>query len=74
MTGNAKPTIVIVPGMREHVEDHWQTIVAKRLGDAGRTVRTVPPLVRDRLSRADHVTNVVDVMAQITGPVLIVAH
>ncbi|GGS35156.1 hypothetical protein Snoj_17850 [Streptomyces nojiriensis] len=74
MTGNAKPTIVIVPGMREHVEDHWQTIVARRLGDAGRTVRTVPPLVRDRLSRAAHVTNVVDVMAQITGPVLIVAH
>lgn len=42
MTGTTVPTIVIVPGMREHVEDHWQTILAERLGDAGRTVRTVP--------------------------------
>ncbi|MFD7444838.1 RBBP9/YdeN family alpha/beta hydrolase [Streptomyces sp. NPDC059909] len=74
MTGTTEPTIVIVPGMREHVEDHWQTILAKGLGDAGRTVRVVPPLVRNRLSRDAHVANVVEVMAQITGPVLIVAH
>ncbi|MEU0396864.1 alpha/beta hydrolase [Streptomyces sp. NPDC006208] len=74
MTGTTEPTIVIVPGMREHVEDHWQTILADRLGDAGRTVRTVPPLVRNRLSRDAHVANVVEVMTQITGPVLIVAH
>ncbi|WP_137992510.1 RBBP9/YdeN family alpha/beta hydrolase [Streptomyces vilmorinianum] len=74
MTGDAESTIVIVPGMREHVEDHWQTILAERLGHAGRTVRVVPPLVRDRLSRDAQVANVVDVMARITGPVVIVAH
>ncbi|WP_327360247.1 RBBP9/YdeN family alpha/beta hydrolase [Streptomyces sp. NBC_01296] len=74
MTGTTVPTIVIVPGMREHVEDHWQTILAERLGDAGRTVRTVPPLVRNRLSRDAHVANLVEVMVQITGPVIIVAH
>ncbi|MER7468674.1 hypothetical protein [Streptomyces sp. NPDC097981] len=48
MTGTTVPTIVIVPGMREHVEDHWQTVLAKQLGDAGRTVHTVPPPVRNR--------------------------
>ncbi|GHB18870.1 hypothetical protein GCM10010377_05800 [Streptomyces viridiviolaceus] len=74
MTGTSKPTIVIVPGMRDHVEDHWQTILATRLREAGRTVRTVQPLVRNRLSRDAHVANVVEVMARITGPVLIVAH
>ncbi|MEV6734061.1 MULTISPECIES: alpha/beta hydrolase [unclassified Streptomyces] len=74
MTGSAVPTIVIVPGMREHVEDHWQTVLAERLGDAGRTVHTVPPLVRNRLSRDAHVANVVEVMVQITGPVIIVPH
>lgn len=76
MTGSGPtvPTIVIVPGMREHVEDHWQTILAERLGEAGRTVRTVPPLVRNRLSRDAHVAHVVEVMLRITGPVIIVAH
>ncbi|MFE2143694.1 RBBP9/YdeN family alpha/beta hydrolase [Streptomyces sp. NPDC059456] len=74
MTRNAEPTIVIVPGMREHGEDHWQTVLAKRLDDAGRTVRTVPPLGRDRLGRVAHVSNMAAVMEQVTGPVVIVAH
>jgi predicted alpha/beta hydrolase family esterase len=74
MTGTSKPTIVIVPGMRDHVEDHWQTILAERLRQAGRTVRIVPPPAWNRLSRDAHVANVVEVMVQITGSVVIVAH
>jgi len=36
-------TILIVPGLRDHVEDHWQTHLARNLaGD--RKVVTVPPL------------------------------
>ena len=34
------PTVVLVPGLRGHVEDHWQT----RLAAALPTARTVPPL------------------------------
>ncbi|MFH9725579.1 RBBP9/YdeN family alpha/beta hydrolase [Streptomyces sp. NPDC017254] len=74
MTGTTVPTIVIVPGLRDHVEDHWQTVLARRLGDAGRTVHTVPPLGRDRLSRDAQVANLAEVMARVTGPVTIVAH
>lgn len=74
MTGTTAPTIVIVPGLRDHVEDHWQTILAERLGDASRTVHIVPPPVHNRLSRDAHVANVVEVMVRITGPVTIVAH
>ncbi|MFJ7945097.1 RBBP9/YdeN family alpha/beta hydrolase [Streptomyces sp. NPDC096354] len=74
MTGTKAPTIVIVPGLREHIEDHWQTILAKRLGDAGRTVHIVPPPVHNRLSRDAHVANVVEVMVRIAVPVIIVAH
>ena len=35
-------TVVLVPGLRGHVEDHWQTRLAATLPD----VRTVPPLGR----------------------------
>jgi hypothetical protein len=33
-------TVVLVPGLRGHVEDHWQTRLAASLPGA----RTVPPL------------------------------
>ncbi|MFE5485768.1 RBBP9/YdeN family alpha/beta hydrolase [Streptomyces sp. NPDC056527] len=74
MTRTTVPAIVIVPGLREHVENHWQTVLGERLDDAGRTVHIVPPLLHDRLSRVSHVANLVEVMAGITGPVIIVAH
>ncbi|OMI35850.1 alpha/beta hydrolase [Streptomyces sparsogenes] len=40
MNSSTPPTVVIVPGPRDHVPDHWQTIIANKLSDA----RTVPPL------------------------------
>ena len=33
-------TVLIVPGLREHVAEHWQTLLHARLAK----VRTVPPL------------------------------
>ena len=41
-------TVLIVPGLRDHVADHWQTHLAARLP----RVVTVPPLVRDKLDLA----------------------
>ena len=35
-------TVVLVPGLRGHVEDHWQTRLAASLPE----VRMVPPLGR----------------------------
>ena len=63
-------TVLIVPGLRDHVADHWQTLLAARL----RNVRTVAPLERDKLSLAARVAAIERELASIDGPVVIVAH
>ncbi|QTJ67900.1 alpha/beta hydrolase [Rhodococcus sp. ZPP] len=70
MTTSTSPTVVIVPGLRDHVADHWQTMLAERLD----TVRTVPPLERDTLSLAARIAALDDVLTGIDGPVVLVAH
>ena len=63
-------TVVLVPGLRGHVEDHWQTRLAARLPGAW----MVPPLGRTepdlqvRIRLLDHIVEDVD------GPVVLVAH
>ena len=74
MSGTPEATVVIVPGLRDHVEQHWQTLLADRLAEAGRTVRTVPPLTQDGLSRQARVAALDKVVSQIAGPVVLVAH
>ena len=46
--GRISPTILIVPGLRDHMPDHWQTILAQQLTGAV----TVPRMERDKLSCA----------------------
>ncbi|WP_280299517.1 RBBP9/YdeN family alpha/beta hydrolase [Nocardia neocaledoniensis] len=70
MQDTADPTIVIVPGLRDHVSDHWQTLLAERLDK----VRTVPPLERDKLSLAARIAALDAVVADVDGPVVLVAH
>lgn len=64
------PTILLVPGLRDHVADHWQTLLEAKLPDA----RSVPPLEHDKLSRAARVAALDDAIADIDGPVILVAH
>lgn len=64
------PTVVIVPGLRDHVADHWQTLLAERMGDT----RTVPPVEHDKLNCAVRVAALEQVLAGISGPVILVAH
>ena len=63
-------TVLIVPGLRDHVPDHWQTLLAARLPK----VRSVPPLEHDTLSCAARVAAIEHALAAIEGPVVIVAH
>ncbi|AOK52768.1 alpha/beta hydrolase [Burkholderia stagnalis] len=70
MTLAKTPTILIVPGLRDHVEDHWQTHLERRLPNA----RSVAPLERDKLSRAARVAALDAALAAIDGPVILVAH
>ncbi|MCA8276789.1 alpha/beta hydrolase [Burkholderia sp. AU30280] len=70
MTLTTVPTILIVPGLRDHVENHWQTHLERRLPNA----RSVAPLEADKLSRAARVAALEAALAGIDGPVILVAH
>ena len=67
MTG---ATVVLVPGLRGHVEDHWQTRLAARLPGAW----TVPPLGRAEPSLQIRVRLLDHIVEDVDGPVVIVAH
>jgi serine hydrolase len=62
--------VVFVPGLRDHVDDHWQTLLAARLP---RTA-SVPRLGRHVLSCAAWVDALENTLACIEGPVYLAAH
>lgn len=64
------PTIVIVPGLRDHVEEHWQTILAAQLAKCV----TVPRMEVDKLSCDAWVALLDRTLQAIDGPVVLVAH
>ena len=68
--GRISPTILIVPGLRDHMPDHWQTILAQQLTGAV----TVPRMERDKLSCAAWVELLDQSLRAIEGPVVLVAH
>ena len=63
-------TVVIVPGLRDHVAEHWQTLLAKHLPRS----RTVEPLTHDKLSCEARVAALEETLAAVDGPVLLAAH
>jgi len=66
----AMPTILIVPGLRDHVPAHWQTLLEQKLTNA----ISVPRMERDKLSCASWVAKLDESLAGIAGPVILVAH
>lgn len=70
MTLADKPTVLIVPGLRDHVSEHRQALLAARLPQ----VRTVPPMGRENLDCATRVQAIEREIAAVQGPVVIVAH
>jgi predicted alpha/beta hydrolase family esterase len=68
------PTILIVPGLRDHVDAHWQTLLESDLVARGRKVRSVPPLGRVELDCASKVAAIEAVAQAIDGPLIAVAH
>ena len=67
---SSSPTVLFVPGLRDHVEDHWQTILARKIEGS----RTVPPLERDKLSCAARMAALDAAFRKLSGPVVLVAH
>ena len=70
MSSSTSPTVVMVPGLRDHVEHHWQTLLAAGLDK----VRIVPPLEHDKVSLDARVAALDAILADIDGPVVLVAH
>lgn len=63
-------TVVIVPGLRDAVTEHWQTrLLAQLPGAVG-----VPPMGREDLDRARRVDALETVVQGIVGPIVLVAH
>lgn len=63
-------TVLIVPGLRDAVPQHWQTLLASRLP----CVRTVAPMGRGNLDRLWRVNAIEKAAAAIDGPIIVVAH
>ena len=63
-------TVLIVPGLRDHVPEHWQTLLASRLP----RVRMVEPMGRKDLDCARKVAAIEREANAINGPLLLVAH
>jgi predicted alpha/beta hydrolase family esterase len=63
-------TVLIVPGLRDHIPEHWQTLLQARLAK----VRLVPPLETDKLSCTARVEAIERELTSIEGPVILVAH
>ncbi|HWZ74545.1 MAG TPA: alpha/beta hydrolase [Casimicrobiaceae bacterium] len=70
MNDLATPTILMVPGLRDHVPAHWQTLLEQKLPNA----KSVPRMERDKLSCAAWVAMLDESLAAIDGPVILVAH
>jgi len=65
-----EPTVLFVPGLRDHVEDHWQTLLAKRVEKSA----CVPRLGKETLSLDAWVLALDATFMKIAGPVVLVAH
>jgi predicted alpha/beta hydrolase family esterase len=66
-------TVLIVPGLRDAVPEHWQTHLERKLRNA-RAVPRMNPDSPDKLSCAAWVARLDASLADIDGPVVLVAH
>ena len=69
-----EPTILIVPGLRDAVAQHWQALLEARLRAAGRPVAGVPPMGREDLDCAARVGAIERAARSVEGPLVVVAH
>lgn len=68
------PTVLIVPGLRDAVALHWQTLLEAGLRAEGRPVASVPPMGRVELDCGARVAAIERAAQGVSGPIVIVAH
>ena len=66
-------TILLVPGLRDRVDNHWQPLLGMKL-IWSQPVRSVPPAGRENLDCAARVQAIQSALESIEGPVVVVAH
>lgn len=69
-----QPCILIVPGLRDAVAQHWQTLLEACLRAAGRAVAAVQPMGREDLDCATRVAAIEREAQAVQGPLIVVAH
>jgi predicted alpha/beta hydrolase family esterase/AraC-like DNA-binding protein len=69
-----EPAVLIVPGLRDHVPEHWQTHLQEQLERRGTRVACVPRRTNEKLSCGLWIEAIDAALAAITGPVVLVAH
>jgi len=62
--------VIIIPGLRDPVEAHWQTLLERELP----RVHAVPAMGRTDLDCQRRVQAIEEVIGKLAGPVLMVAH
>ncbi|MFO1273111.1 MAG: alpha/beta fold hydrolase [Rubrivivax sp.] len=70
----SEPTVLIVPGLRDAVAQHWQTLLEARLHAQGRPVVALTPSGREDLQCVARVAAIEDAVHAISSPIVIVAH
>jgi predicted alpha/beta hydrolase family esterase len=69
------PAVLIVPGLRDDVPDHWQTLLQSELERDGTRVACVPRRTNEKLSCALWIEALDDSLSQLgDAPVVLVAH
>jgi len=71
---DSEPTVLIIPGLRDAVAQHWQTLLKVGLRAAGQPVVLVPPMGRENLDCAARANAIEQAAQAIDGPLLLVAH
>ncbi len=64
------PIPLIVPGLRDHAAQHWQTLLAERLPHA----HSLTPMGRDNLALGARIDDLEDTLSRLDAPVLLIAH
>lgn len=63
-------TVLIVPGLRDHAPDHWQTLLAARTPRA----ITVEPMGREKIDLRPRLDAIEAAANLVCGPLIVVAH
>lgn len=63
-------SVLIVPGLRDQVSNHWQTLLASRMPQA----ETVAPTGRENIDLDGRVAAIEAAAQRIGGPLILVAH